>query len=824
MSQKTSVETMPKSSFGRRTFLKGSAATLGLAAATGIGCSPKEELEENTSPVDAPEEQVYTGSCRGNCFGGCKLKIKVRDGNVVSTTMGEFPNPQYNRICQKGLTHTQRIYDPDRLKTPMRRVGERGENQWEQISWEEAIDEIATTWTSIIENSGGSSIGLLPSAGGNFGSASTSYPQRLGAVLGATTISPCYDNGLFGGGGFSKGTGVNEIVDLVNAKTVIVWGANPSEAQTQTWHFIKEAQQAGATLIAIDPNYTYIASKSDRHITVRPGTDTAMVMGMMNIVIENDWIDPDFIKKGTVGPFLVKEDGTFLRMSDLGVEPEVTTDPATGVETTIDPIVVRDAEGNVGLPEEITDPVYEGTYEVEGQGVTCAYTLLLEAIAEWTPERVAELCDIPESTLRELTEIYTQNSPSTIYTGLGPDHYVNGHMFYFTVTGLAAITGNLGKPGATCGYDWPVGGFGVSQTVMPKDAKQGLLVPAPHLLDVVRSGEVEGTPLKLESLYITSANPVANQTDRKALLEAFSKIGFIVVADMTMTDTVMYADIVLPVSHWFEVNEIMPVITPYMTLQEKAIDQLHESKSDVEIINLIANKMGFVEDFSYTDEEYLEASLDNSVAEALGATWERLQDEKCVRVYADDPYYLGVDGVFPTPTGREQFYREAPVPYVSYGQEIDVEKERLPYWEPPHEAWTETVAGFEANPLAEKYPLIYTGERNKMKCHTQFGHVPWLLELYPEPIVKMHPDDASNRGIAEGDLVRIFNDRGEVVVKAVMHPGTRPGTVIVPKGWEKDQFVSGHYSDLTSRAYNTACANNCYFDTLVEMEKYKGGE
>lgn len=812
--------------FGRRTFLKGSAATLGLAAVSGLGCTPNEELSGTGTPetsaetqqVSAPEEQEFTAACRGNCFGGCKIKVKVRDGNVVSSTMGEFPNPAYNRICSKGLTHLQRIYDPDRLKVPLRRVGERGADQWEEISWDDAVNEIATTWQKIIDEDGAGSIGLVPSAGGNFGSASTQYPQRLSNALGFTTISPCYDNGLFAGGGFSKGTGVNEITDMPNAKTIIVWGANPSEAQTQHWHFITEAHNGGSKLITIDPNYTNCAAKSDQWIPIRPATDTALVMAMMNVCIDNGWIDENYIKIGTVGPFLVKEsDGTYLRQSDITGEA-----PAEGE---VDAILVTDGNGTFATPAEITDPVIEGTFEVNGENVTCAYTLLKDAIKDWTVERASELCDIPVDTITELARVYSQEGPSTIYTGLGPDHYVNGHMFYFAVTGLAGITGNLGKPGATCGMDWPVAGFGISAASNPKNmVGPAGLIPGPLFPVAVREGELEGRPVKLRSLYIYSANPVANQVERKAWLEALETMELVVIAEMRMTDTARYADIVLPVTHWFEMTEIAPVITPYMTLQEKCIEPLHEAKTDVEIINLIANAMGLVEDFQYTEEEYLAKTLENPNSEKLGITWDRLKEEKCIRDYPQEPYFLGVDGVFPTPSGREQFYREAVTPYVDYGQTLTDMRERLPYWEPPAEAWPETVGEFEANPLAEKYPLIYSGERNKMKCHTQFGHNPWLIELYDEPIVKMHPDDAAARGISEGDYVRVYNDRGFVVLKALMHPGTRPGMIIVPKGWEEDQFVAGHYADLTSHVFNPTVPNNCFFDALCEVEKYEGGE
>lgn len=181
-------------------------------------------------------------------------------------------------------------------------------------------------------------------------------------------------------------------------------------------------------------------------------------------------------------------------------------------------------------------------------------------------------------------------------------------------------------------------------------------------------------------------------------------------------------------------------------------------------------------------------------------------------MYRKSHLFNGEGGVFPTPTGRAQFYQENPVPQMDFGQQIDVEKERLPHWEPPYEAWSE-------NPLAKKYPLIYTSERPKWKVHTQWGRVPWILELNPEPIANIHPKDAEARKIKTGDMVKIYNDRGHVVLKAVINNGIRPGMVVLPKGWELDQFKDGHYQDLTSRVSNDACINNCYFDTLVEVEK-----
>lgn len=822
----TNTDIAPERNFGRRTFLKGTAATLGLVALTGTGCAPKQQLEEAPQTIEAPEEQIFSGVCRGNCFGGCSLKITVRDGKVVSTMANDLPDARYKRICQRGHSHLQRIYDPKRLKTPVRRVGERGAGEWEQISWDEAIEEITTKWKQYREESGNESIGFMIGTG-NFGTSTYNYPMRLREQMSATNIVVCYDNAYFGGNAFAQGTGEgfygNEIADILNAKTIFLWGSNPSESQPQNWHFIAEAHAAGAKLVCIDPNYTVAASRSDIHVTLRPGTDSVLIMAMLNIAVENGWTDPDFIKKGSVGPFLVKEsDGKFLRKSDLGIEPTVTADPTTGKEVKVDPLVVRDSDGKIGTPEEIADPVIEGRYDVEGVPVTCAYTLLIERCKEWTPARAAEICDIPEETIQEIAKLYAAEGPSTIYQGFGADHYVNGHKVYFNLCAMAAVTGNMGKSGGSCGYDWTYAGyinFVRPAPLMPKDFVPGPKVPATKIPDIAKDKQLEGKAINLRSLYIWTSNPVSNQTDRTAWLEAFDNLDLVVVADMTMNDTTMYADIVLPVVHWFESIELMAQTSPYLLLQEQAIDPLYESKTDVDIINLLGNGMGFKGDYDYTLEEYLAATLNNPAAEAKGVTWDRLKEEKCIPAFSTSPYVHGANGVFPTASKREQFYLETPVPFVDYGQAIDVEKERLPYWEPPHEAWTESVDNYAANELSSKYPLIYTTERNKMKCHTQWGHSPWMLELYSEPVIRMNPADAEARGIVEGDYVRAFNDRGDAVFKAVLHAGARPGLVIVPKGWEVDQFKEGHYSNLTSREFNPACANNCYFDSLIEVEK-----
>jgi len=812
--------------FTRRSFLKGAAAT---AAAAGVvvsggGTLLKTVVNATGDATAESEEQVFYGSCRANCFGGCRVKVTVRGGKVAKTEMAEFPDKRYNRICAKGISHLQLMYAQDRLKYPMKRIGERGTGQWEQITWEEAIGAITDAWKKYQKESGPESIAFSNGSGcfGNFGRC---VPDRLQNLMGAASTKAGYDNTQLGTVAKCFGVGANyngnEMADLLNAKTIVLWGVNLTQSQPQNWHFIKEAQENGATLIHIDPVYNPLSGKCDRHVPVRPATDGALAMAMINIILENGWTDEAFLKASTVAPFLAKEsDGKFLRLSDIS---EVTADSED------DAIVVRSADGSVGVPADITDPVIKGSFTIKGIKVTTAFDLLVERVAEWTPERASELCDIPVETIEEITKIYATNTPSTIFTGFGPDHYVNGHSAYMAIFTIAMITGNLCKLGAGAGYQMPLNfGMNTAAITTVEGSAAGPVLALQKIPYIMKNKQYGGEPYELRSVYNYCHNPLSNTAGHAEMVEAYSGLDLLIVADWRMTDTARYADIILPIAHWFEVTDLHASIsqTLFTILQEKAVDPPAECKSDWDIIKMLGEGMGFGDHFDFTEDDLIKMACTGGIPAAFGLTYEKIMEEKVVRGpypsnQPDGTYIHGEGGVLPTATGRAVFYLEDPQPDYYYGPEqiFDPALERMAYWEPPHEAWPETVGGFECNELANKYPLIYTSERSKLKTHTIFGHNPWLLELIPEPIVRVNPADAKKRGIAEGDYVRLYNDRGSVKLKAVYNNGVRPGMVIVPKGWESDQFKEGNYASLVSGVSHPFILNNNYFDNLCQMEK-----
>lgn len=812
-------------SMSRRKFVKASAVA---TAATGaVLANPWSSAMNTLSPdtVEAStkegELQIFSGACRGNCAGGCFLNIEVRDGKVIRTAAGEFPDPAYNRICVKGLSHVQRIYNKDRLKYPMKRVGERGEGKWERISWDEAITTITDKWKEYEKEYGKESYAIAWGSG-NYASVAGvgmgSSVNRLLNVLGCANISATVDAAHGHAAGNAVGWGpnftLNESKDFKNAKTILVWGANPVISQQQSTHFLLEAKEQGTKLIVIDPTYNITASKADQYVPIVPGTDGALALGMMNIVVRENWIDEPFMKKSTVAPFLVKEsDGSYLRLSDLGQLTE-------GQE---DQIVVRGQDGQVGLPTEIADPVIKGTYTINGIKVTTAYSLLLERIAEYSPEKAAEITNIPVETIEEITKIYAQNTPSTIYSFFGVDHYVNAHYSMFSMYALAMITGNLGKSGAGCGMgeNLSTNYLNLVGSLFPEGAVGSAITMATTDMDQVMDEHKYGTKenYHLKSVYFTHINMLGNAADRKYALEWMDKLDLVVVADMNMNETAQHADILLPVAHWFEVEDMFSTYSthPYVIYQEKAIEPLFECKSDFQITKMIAEKMGVGQHFDLTEEEYIKLLIDTDAARDLGITFDNLKEQKIIKSLPGETYIYGEDGTYLTPTGRAQFYVENPLPNSNYdlrfyNKQFDIEKERLPYWEPPYEASRE-------NPLYEKYPFYMISDHSKFRTHSQWWDVPVLLELDPEPLLKINLEDASKYGIKTGDKVKIYNDRGYVVMRAALNAGNQPGILTAPKGWEKSQFIDGHFADLSTRYVHPICANSAFNDLLVAIEK-----
>lgn len=816
----------PHGGLTRRSFLKTTGAVAGVAAVAGTGAALTElapkAYAEGAAAVDG--EQVFRSSCRGNCGSKCPTEVVVREGKVVRVASSELPGDDNvrRRFCVKGYTQPQRIYDPDRLKYPLKRVGERGSGEWERIEWDEAIDAIAGKIGAAMQEYGGSSIGVWSSYGsygvlnGAMGGSMSVGYGRFITALGATVLGAGADQAQIYEQSSLLGVSGNDATDIVNAKTIMAWGGNPAEAYIHDWQFVCEAREKGAKLITIDPQFTASAMHSDLYVPVRPGTDGALMLAMANWIIDNELVDEAFMKQKTVSPFLIKEDGTYLRLSDLGTPAtEGPVNPQTGQPTVIDPIAVWDATASAPAPAAAAaDPALLGSYEAAGHQVQTVYQKVKDSIKEHTVEKAADICDLPVETIEELARIYATEGPVAVLTFQGLGHHVNSHHNFKNLAFIAALTGNAGKPGAmmtrgTCGM-YPVN---MKAYFM---GKAGDNITGMYLPQIMETGKWGEKDLTIRVLWCCNGNVLSCESGRRDLIEAVKKVDFVVCADTSMTDTAQWADIVLPIPHVYETEDFDPICpTPYPTFYHKAVDPLYESKTDLEILRAIAGKLGMEKIYAQSDEELMRAVLDTEANLAAGGGYDAFADNKLVRNFSFSDASK-IDTFKATATQRLQYYIEKPVPRNNFGQEV-ADYERIPYYENANEAYWE-------NPLREKYPLMGCSQHHKYHVHSQCAHTPWLRELEPEPLLKMNAADAAARSIEQGDYVRAYNDHGYAVLKVLVTEGIKPGVVSIPHGFQADQFVEGHTQDLTNVVMNDFCSNSAFYDFLCEVEKYEGGE
>ena len=813
--------------FSRRNFIKGAAAVTALGAL--VGCSPQTGNMESVDPADFPETKIFSGACRSQCIQGCYADVHVREGQIVRATAGHFPEPEFDHICPKGLSQPARVYSANRLQYPMRRVGERGAGEFERISWDEAIQEITDKWKGYIEEFGPTSIAFFLGSGNTAllggGTADGSVMQHLQAVMGTCSVLPDRDiafqdtmSKMFGpGGAFSAAS------DWVNANHIVVWGTNPAVSVKRMSHFYADAQEAGAKITNIDIQFNTNVAKADWFVPVHPATDGALVFGILREVLDNGWIDAEYVRSATSCPFLVREDnGKFLRMSDLGVEPTEGKNNF-GQPIKIDPEVVWDEEtaSAVAAPAAAKASLDNAPAEIEGFKVRTVFSMIVERILEWTPEKASKICGVSVEDIKKLAHMYGQEGPVMTAMNMGLNHYFNGVYSYRSVFTLMLLTGNMSKSGA--GLISGGGNFGpsnargcVNQPSIKGEKVQG---PGPDinwcaLYDIVHTQTHMGKPFPLKSFYLSCTNVVSNQTEQAETIKTMKEFEFVVVQEMTMSDTALYADILLPACHWYECTDlrVRSYNAPYLVYNEKAIEPLYESKPDFDIYKMIGTAMGYGDYMAFTEDEYISLWLDSPVAKKAGVDLAYLKEHKVARHYAT-PVVPFEGGKFAHQNQRACMYQETIIPDYNLGQEIDESKEHLMlYWEPAREANLDA-------PIRKKYPYTVLGEHMRTRNHTQWWDVDYMKEYERQPVARFNPHDAEELGIKEGDTVRLYNDRGSVTLLAVLNAGQQPLTINVPRSFLTREHIDGDFASISFNDYNQVSRNQCYFDQAVAVEK-----
>ena len=723
----------------------------------------------------------------------CGMLAHVKDGVLTKVEPADFPEPGYRFACLKGLCTPKIVYHPDRLKYPMKRVGERGEGKWHRISWDEALDIIAGKLKDIREKYNPESVAYLLNGGISIPSGPMFSGQRWASASGGTYV------GLYGDGdanlpcanmaSFGMLIMENYLMDFENPGLRVSWGMNFVETAGYRCRRFREAREKGTKMVAIDPRFTPTAAKADEWIPIRLGTDAALALGMINVILNEGLCDEPFITEYTNGPFLVRNDnGRFLRERDI----------PSGDSTSR--YIIWDTKTNKPQISTTPDviPALRGSYTIDGIECKPAFQLLIELVMQYPLERVSEITEVSPDVIKRLALDHATRKPVVTDKGMGSQRTFHGDLSHRAINTLAAVTGNISlKPGVDMFAALNFAPFMFPEMMVAKQ------FPIVQFIETVLTED----PYPIKAMWISHHNPANQEPDRNKFKECMSRMEFTVVVDLFMTPTAEYADVVLPACTTFEcTNVALPWMIyvgghPYIQMQPKVIEPYYESKTDLEIFNELAPRMGLGEFFDKSNEEYLEMLFSSGHASLEGITLEKIKEGPMKAI----PY---AKRLFMTPSGRIEFYVEK---LKEFGQELPV------YMEP-----MESIR----QPLAQKYPLSFLQTHIKYRQHSMFANVDWIRELEPEPVLDMNPVDSEKRNIRDGDMVTAFNDRGSVTLKARIHEGIKPGVVNVNQGWWPRDFVDGSHQELTHGPINPVQQilfepNASYYDVLCEVKKAK---
>lgn len=768
---------------------------------------------ETNKLVDKSSNVVRTSawSAGPGCHGGCGVEVYTDGGKLVKVE-GDVNNPfSMGRLCVRCLAMKQYFYHPQRLLYPLKRVGQRGENKWQRISWDEAYAIVESKFREISEKYGPETILFCQGTGRDIGAALTLLAYSVGSPnwiqLGLSGHA-CYTPRL---ASMWLTTGDYQVLDasqwLENRydnpeytppKYIIVWGYNlPSTCPDGFFgHWIVDLMKRGSKLIVVDPRVTWLASRAEVHLSIRPGTDGALALGMLKTIIDEKLYDEEFVKKWTNATLLVRTDSNkLLRESDI--KPEGKRENFVVWDKRRNSAAVWKAKEFAHEPVD-ADPSLEGYYDVKlanGTTIKCktVWTALKERVAEYTPEKVADITWIPSTEVVKAARLYAQNKPSAIHWGVaGPDHVgPNAIPAAQAITLLWCVTGNIDVPGGNAIARYA---FGVS--VYPFHAGAGPVKP-PDTFYTKRSGvwkypvlknfrswalsdtAIEqmftGKPYPIKAAWMQTCNPIAGQSpEPKKLLEGLRKCDFVVVVDAFMTPTaVACADLVLPVCTFLERYGLRSWWTP-LEVMAKAVENLGETKSDYDICLDLARR--FNPNIKWKDSK----EMFTDIARSAGIDY----DELCKKVWMltpkghpSRPYkryekgLLRTDGKpgFQTPSGKIELWSSL---LEDWGLEP------LPYYEEP------PFSPLKTPELYKEYPLILgTGRRSWAFFHSEHRQIPWLREIDPDPVLEINPETAAKYGIKDGDWVWVENHLGKCKRKAVVTPIIPPWMVMAPHNW-----------------------------------------
>jgi len=678
--------------------------------------------------------EIRHSVCALDCPDCCSLLINVENGKG-SRLRGDHAHPvTQGFLCGKVARYLEREYAADRLLYPQRRIGAKGEGKFVRITWDEALDTIARRLQAISDEFGPEAI-LPYSYAGTMGFLNGSgmdrrFFHRLGASrLDRTICSSAGGAALVETLGFKYGT---EPEQFRHSKLIIAWGANVLTTNVHLWPFIVEARRNGARFYTIDPVRTRTGELSEKHFSIYPGTDLALALGLMHVIIGDGRCDDDYVANYTAG-----------------------------------------------------------------------FGDLKKLAAEYPPERVEALTGIARNDVVSLAREYATTRPAVIRVNYGVQRSERGGSAVRAIAALPALIGSWREVG---------GGLQLSTSQAFRVNKQAMEMPELQLRSplgrearMVNMSELGKALTTLSdppvnAIVVYNSNPASIAPNQNLVLQGMRREDlFTVVLEQFQNDTADYADILLPVTTFLEHTDLYFAYGHYyMQLARPALPAPGETKSNVEIFQLIAKRIGLDDACLHeSEDDMIRTLLDSDHPFVKGITLEQLDREHSVRLKVSpegQPFLPFAQGGFGTPSGKCEFGAES-----------------LRY-EPP----TESRLGSED--LRSRYPLEMVSSKSHDSMNSTFGNRPWTQDQ--TSLVYLHESDARSRGIATGDRVRVFNTRGSCLLVADVDGKVGPGVVCAPSvRWNKLAPDHRNVNVLTSDRLTDIGGGATFYSCLVEVEK-----
>jgi len=672
-------------------------------------------MSDRTAPVLRGPASVVETACPLDCPDACSLAVTVQHGKIVKIDGGHANPVTDGYICAKVRKFGERVYGPDRLLYPAVRDGRKGDGKFKRVTWEEALELVATKFEAAKAKHGGESI-LPYSYGGSNGlltqdNLDAQLWRRFGTSRLARTVCAA-PTGAANMALYGKMSSVT-YQDYPEAKLIILWGVNPSASGIHLVPFVKEAQKRGAKLVVVDPRSTQLAHSADIHLPVHIGADVVVALALHRYLFANGYADQAFLAAHT---------------------------------------------HNVDILRERAEP--------------------------WTIDEAARVARIDPHALGQVAELYATSSPALIRCGWGLERNRNGGNAAMAILSLPAVGGKFGVRGG--GYSMSnSASWNLQRPWIGTDEPQTREINMNHLGRALT--EYDNPPVDV--LFVYNCNPAATVPDQKRIIKGLERNDlFTVVFEQVMTDTALYADVILPATTFLEGYDVAKAYGPiHLELGRPVIDAVGEARTNADVFGELCTRLGLLKD----DEPAGELDLMIAMLEQLPGT-------------------IGDDLRRGAPATPE--FGGAPIQFVDVFPKTPDRK--IEFCPAALDASTPLgLYRYQPDPETDRYPLALISPASERTISSTLGELP-----RPDAKLSMNAADAEARGLADGDLVRVFNDLGEVHTTLAVTPAVRPGVVSLPKGlWRRSTRNNTCGTALVPDTLSDLGGGACFNDARVQV-------